>query len=157
MEKQEFQMSNHANDHAEETGPVLPSRREVLKGATALMAAPLVAGLPGLAQTTDRGAPVSNRPISATAYGASKAAAPLAPMQIQRRALGPNDVLLDVLYCGICHFDIHHARGEWPTMYPVVPGHEIIGRVQAVGNKVTKFKVGDIGGVGCMVDSCGTC
>ncbi|ACG74566.1 Alcohol dehydrogenase GroES domain protein [Anaeromyxobacter sp. K] len=81
-------------------------------------------------------------------------------MQIKRRAVGPNDVLLDVLYCGICHSDIHQARNEWssfPTVYPCVPGHEIIGRVQAVGNAVTKFKVGDIGGVGCMVDSCGTC
>jgi uncharacterized zinc-type alcohol dehydrogenase-like protein len=63
-----------------------------------------------------------------------------------------------VLYCGICHSDIHIVRSEWrPTRYPCVPGHEIIGRVQAVGSAVTKFKVGDIGGVGCMVDSCGTC
>jgi uncharacterized zinc-type alcohol dehydrogenase-like protein len=85
----------------------------------------------------------------------------LGPIQIERRAVGPNDVLLDVLYCGICHSDIHAARNEWaswnPTQYPCVPGHEIIGRVQAVGSAVTKFKVGDIGGVGCMVDSCGKC
>ena len=74
------------------------------------------------------------------------------------RAIGPNDVLLDVLYCGICHSDIHIVRSEWrPTRYPCVPGYEIIGRVQAVGSAVTKFKVGDIGSVGCMVDSCGTC
>jgi uncharacterized zinc-type alcohol dehydrogenase-like protein len=80
------------------------------------------------------------------------------PLQIERRAIGPYNVLLDVLYCGICHSDIHTVRGEWgPTPYPSVPGHEIIGRVQAVGKAVTKFKVGDIGGVGCMVNSCGTC
>jgi uncharacterized zinc-type alcohol dehydrogenase-like protein len=82
-------------------------------------------------------------------------------MQIERRAVGPHDVLLDVLYCGICHSDIHSVRDEWrptlPTVYPNVPGHEIVGRVLAVGSAVTKFKVGDIGGVGCMVDSCRTC
>ncbi|WP_233094010.1 NAD(P)-dependent alcohol dehydrogenase [Azotobacter chroococcum] len=79
-------------------------------------------------------------------------------MQIERRAVGANDVLLDVLYCGVCHSDIHHVRSEWgPDRYPCVPGHEIIGRVLAVGSAVTKFKVGDIGGVGCMVDSCRTC
>ncbi|HEV8483912.1 MAG TPA: NAD(P)-dependent alcohol dehydrogenase [Blastocatellia bacterium] len=79
-------------------------------------------------------------------------------MQIERRALRSNDVLLDVLYCGICHSDIHIVCSEWrPAKYPCVPGHEIIGRVAAVGSAVTKFKVGDIGGVGCMVDSCGTC
>jgi uncharacterized zinc-type alcohol dehydrogenase-like protein len=82
-------------------------------------------------------------------------------MSIERRALGPHDVLLDVLYCGVCHSDIHQARNEWsswgPTQYPCVPGHEIIGRAQAVGSAVTRFKVGDIGGVGCMVDSCGKC
>ncbi|WP_349999176.1 NAD(P)-dependent alcohol dehydrogenase [Stenotrophomonas lacuserhaii] len=82
-------------------------------------------------------------------------------MQIQRRALRPHDVLIDVLYCGICHSDIHTARDEWksmmPTVYPSVPGHEIIGRVVAVGSEVTKFKVGDIGGIGCIVNSCLDC
>jgi uncharacterized zinc-type alcohol dehydrogenase-like protein len=82
-------------------------------------------------------------------------------MNTERRALGPRDILLEVLYCGMCHSDIHQIRNEWPntvpTNYPVVPGHEIIGRVRAVGNQVTKFRVGDIGGVGCMVDSCRTC
>ena len=71
---------------------------------------------------------------------------------------GANDVLLDILYCGVCHSDIHTARGEWgPAHFPCVPGHEIIGRVRATGPQVTKFKVGDIGGVGCMVNSCRTC
>jgi alcohol dehydrogenase (NADP+) len=82
-------------------------------------------------------------------------------MQIQRRAVGANDVLLDVMYCGVCHSDIHQARNGWPvsqpTQYPCVTGHEIIGRVVAIGNAVTKFRVGDIGGVGAMVDSCGVC
>jgi uncharacterized zinc-type alcohol dehydrogenase-like protein len=123
----------------------------------ALAAAPLLAGVASSAYAAETTQSVGNGPISARAYGASKAASPLTPMQIQRRALGANDVLLDVLYCGICHSDIHHARGEWPTNFPCVPGHEIIGRVQAVGSAVTKFKVGDIGGVGCMVNSCGTC
>jgi uncharacterized zinc-type alcohol dehydrogenase-like protein len=80
--------------------------------------------------------------------------------QIMRRAVGPNDVHLDVLYCGICHSDIHQNRDDTPsqrTTFPCVTGHEIIGRVRAVGGAVTKFKVGDIGGVGAMVDSCGTC
>lgn len=79
---------------------------KVLMGATALAAAPFVAGLPAVAETTDRGAPASNAPLPTTAYGASKAAAPLGPMQIERRALAPKDVLLDVLYCGISHSDI---------------------------------------------------
>lgn len=96
--------------------------------------------------------------MTVRAYGASSATSPLGPIEIKRRALGKNDVLLDVLYCGVCHSDIHTVRGEWgPAQYPCVPGHEIIGRVQAVGTEVTKFKVGDIGGVGCMVDSCRTC
>src|SRR5947208_6993162 len=85
----------------------------------------------------------------------------LEPFKFERREPGPHDVLLEVLYCGICHSDIHQARDEWkswgPTSYPCVPGHEIIGRVTAIGNKVTKFKIGDIGGMGCLVNSCGTC
>ncbi|MBV8348666.1 MAG: NAD(P)-dependent alcohol dehydrogenase [Mycolicibacterium sp.] len=99
--------------------------------------------------------------MAARAYGAAGASAPLGPLTIERRAVGRHDVLLDVLYCGICHSDIHQARDEWsswgPTRYPCVQGHDIIGRVRAVGGAVTKFKVGDIGGVGCMVDSCRTC
>ncbi|WP_312845328.1 NAD(P)-dependent alcohol dehydrogenase [Sphingomonas sp. TF3] len=97
-------------------------------------------------------------PFKVRAYGAVSPTSGLAPMQIERRAVGPKDVLLDILYAGICHSDIHHVRQEWrKETYPMVPGHEIIGRVAAVGHEVTKFKVGDIGGVGCMVASCGTC
>lgn len=76
----------------------------------------------------------------------------------ERRTLRPDDILIDILYAGVCHSDIHTARGDWrPVDYLVVPGHEIIGRVGAVGSAVTKFKVGDYAGVGCMVNSCGTC
>lgn len=75
-----------------------------------------------------------------------------------RHAIGDNDVLIDILYAGICHSDIHTAKGEWgPIDYPIVPGHEIAGRVSAIGKNVTKFKVGDYAGVGCMINSCGTC
>jgi uncharacterized zinc-type alcohol dehydrogenase-like protein len=75
-----------------------------------------------------------------------------------RRDVGENDVLIEVLYCGICHTDIHQARGEWGnSIYPMVPGHEIVGRITQVGGKVTTFKVGDLAGVGCFVDTCRTC
>ncbi len=92
------------------------------------------------------------------AYAALDAAKPLAPFTFERRAPRDNDVQIDILYCGICHSDLHQARNEWQnSIYPMVPGHEIVGRVTAVGNKVTKFKTGDVVGVGCMVDSCQTC
>ena len=91
-------------------------------------------------------------------YAASSAAAPLAPFSFDRRSTGQLDVALDILFCGVCHSDLHTARNEWGgTIYPCVPGHEIIGRVTAVGDLVTKFKVGDVVGVGCMVDSCQHC
>ena len=97
--------------------------------------------------------------MSATkAYAAKGPDTPLAPFNLDRREPRPNDVQLEILYCGVCHSDIHMARNEWrQTIYPVVPGHEIVGRVTAVGNKVTKFKPGDLAGVGVMVDSCRAC
>jgi uncharacterized zinc-type alcohol dehydrogenase-like protein len=92
------------------------------------------------------------------AYAAQSSTSPLAPITIERREPGPKDVAIDVLYCGVCHSDLHTARGEWPgIMYPCVPGHEIVGRVSAVGSQVTNFKPGAIVGVGCMVESCRTC
>ncbi|TKD66008.1 NAD(P)-dependent alcohol dehydrogenase [Flavobacterium sp. ASW18X] len=92
------------------------------------------------------------------AYGASSNTAALEPMHIERRATGAEDVKIDILYCGICHSDIHQVRNDWKnSKYPVVPGHEIIGRVVATGANVTKFKEGDLVGVGCMVDSCQDC
>ncbi|HTR10071.1 MAG TPA: NAD(P)-dependent alcohol dehydrogenase [Paraburkholderia sp.] len=91
-------------------------------------------------------------------YAARDAAAPLAPFEFQRRDLRELDVRIDVLFCGVCHSDLHQARNEWRnTMYPVVPGHEIVGRVAEVGKGVTKYKVGELVGVGCLVDSCRTC
>jgi uncharacterized zinc-type alcohol dehydrogenase-like protein len=95
---------------------------------------------------------------AAKAYAAESSATPLAPFSIQRREPGPHDVVLEILYCGVCHSDIHQARNEWHnTVYPCVPGHEIIGRVTGVGAHVKKFKQGDIAGIGCLVDSCRSC
>jgi uncharacterized zinc-type alcohol dehydrogenase-like protein len=92
------------------------------------------------------------------AYAAPAASAPLAPFTFERRAPGPHDVSIELFFCGICHSDIHQARDEWGgAKFPMVPGHEMVGRVTATGAKVTKFKVGDLAGVGCMVDSCRTC
>lgn len=92
------------------------------------------------------------------AYAAPAAKSPLAPYTFERRAPGALDVQIDIKYCGVCHSDVHQARDEWGgSMFPMVPGHEIVGIVSAVGSGVTKFKVGERVGVGCMVDSCRTC
>ena len=97
----------------------------------------------------------------AKAYAAKSASSGLAPHIIQRRAPRAQDVQIEILYCGVCHSDLHQVRNEWqmvmPTVYPCVPGHEIVGRVVGVGSAVKKFKEGDIAAVGCMVDSCRTC
>lgn len=96
--------------------------------------------------------------MDVAAYGAPAAKAPLEPMRISRREVGPEDVLIAIEYAGICHSDIHQAREEWFTsIFPMVPGHEIAGKVQAVGEQVTDFSIGDRVGVGCYVDSCRTC
>lgn len=97
--------------------------------------------------------------IQAKGMAASSAKAPLTPYSFERRDPRPHDVLIDIKYCGICHSDIHMTRDEWgfQSRFPMVPGHEIAGVVSAVGNKVTKYKVGDRVGVGCMVDSCREC
>ncbi|HZL49732.1 MAG TPA: NAD(P)-dependent alcohol dehydrogenase [Terracidiphilus sp.] len=95
------------------------------------------------------------------AYAAASATSPLASTTIARRDPTANDVQIEILFCGICHSDLHQVRNEWsemmPTVYPCVPGHEIVGRVTKVGSGVTKFKAGDLAGVGCLVDSDGTC
>jgi alcohol dehydrogenase (NADP+) len=96
----------------------------------------------------------------AKAYAAASAKSQLAPIMIPRRDPGEHDVQIEILFCGICHSDFHTVRSEWsakPTVYPCVPGHEIVGRVTKVGSEVTKFKPGDIAAVGCMVDSDGNC
>ena len=92
------------------------------------------------------------------AFAAFSHDTPLAPFTVERREPGPNEVSIDILYCGVCHSDIHTARNEWRgTTYPVVPGHEIVGRVTSTGPSVTRFREGDLVGVGCFVDSCRRC
>src|SRR5512136_2707497 len=95
------------------------------------------------------------------AYSAASATSPLASTQIPRRDTTERDVQIEILFCGICHSDLHSVRNEWssimPTVYPIVPGHEIVGRVTKVGSAVTSFRPGDLAGVGCLVDSDGTC
>ncbi len=96
--------------------------------------------------------------FKAKAYAAQSTTSKILPHQIERRSPRPDDVVIEIAYCGVCHSDIHTARGEWgPTAYPCVPGHEIVGKVTEAGKKVKRFKVGDLVGVGCFVDSCGKC
>ena len=99
--------------------------------------------------------------MSTKAFAAQSATSPLAPFSINRRDPLATDVQIDILYCGVCHSDLHQARNEWsefvPTVYPCIPGHEIVGRVTKVGKNVRKFKEGDLAAVGCMVESCRTC
>src|ERR1700757_5034336 len=99
--------------------------------------------------------------FNAKAYSAASAASPLKSTTVPRRDPTERDVQIEILFCGICHSDLHQVRNEWndvmPTVYPCVPGHEIVGRVTKVGSAVTKFKPGDLAAVGCMVDSDGTC
>jgi len=108
--------------------------------------------------------PLSKSSVAAPAtlktigYGANSAQSPLAPFSFERREPGPRDIQIEILYCGVCHSDLHTVRNEWQnTIYPCVPGHEIVGRVTAVGNQVKTFKAGDVAAVGCMVDSCRSC
>jgi len=99
--------------------------------------------------------------FNAKAYSSASATSPLVPTVIARRDPSEKDVQIEILFCGICHSDLHYARNEWsevlPTVYPCVPGHEIVGRVTKVGSAVSKFEAGDFVGVGCLVDSDGTC
>jgi uncharacterized zinc-type alcohol dehydrogenase-like protein len=103
----------------------------------------------------------TGKTFSAKAYSARSASSAMAPTSIQRRAPRPQDVQIEILYCGVCHSDLHQVRDEWhetmPTVYPCVPGHEIVGRVVRAGSAVKKFKEGDLAAVGCMVGSCGVC
>jgi alcohol dehydrogenase (NADP+) len=99
--------------------------------------------------------------INAKSYAAASPTTPLAPFTLSRRAPLPSDIQIEILFCGVCHSDLHQSRDEWhsvaPTTYPCVPGHEIVGRVTKAGSAVTKFKEGDLAAVGCMVDSCRVC
>ncbi len=111
--------------------------------------------------TSPKGAAPAAKTYEARAYAAQSASSGLAPATVRRRAPRPQDVQMDVLFCGVCHSDLHQVRNEWqeimPTVYPCVPGHEIIGRVAKAGSAVRKFKEGDLAAVGCMVDSDRTC
>jgi len=101
---------------------------------------------------------MTTKGFPARAYATHKETSPFVPFSITRREPRPQDVQIEILYCGVCHSDLHTARNEWQnTVYPCVPGHEIIGRVVKAGSAVKRFKEGDIAAVGCMVDSCRTC
>ncbi len=105
---------------------------------------------------SQRSAPAS--PVTALGYAAYSPTTPLVPWSFERRKTGPRDVRIDILYCGVCHSDLHQVRDQWGfTTFPIVPGHEIVGRVVEVGDQVTRFKPGDVAAIGCMVDSCRTC
>lgn len=96
--------------------------------------------------------------IQAKGYAAQDAQTPLAPWSFERREVGPHDVQIDIAYCGVCHSDLHQIKNDWfPGIFPMVPGHEIVGKIVKTGDHVKKFKTGDLAGVGCMVDSCRTC
>jgi uncharacterized zinc-type alcohol dehydrogenase-like protein len=96
--------------------------------------------------------------IKTQGYAAYSATTPLSPFDFERRDPGPHDVQIQILFCGVCHSDLHTVRSEWEgTVYPMVPGHEIVGRVTAVGAGVSAFKAGDLAAVGCLVDSCQHC
>ena len=96
--------------------------------------------------------------IPVKGYAAPQAKIPLEPFKFERREVGPHDIQIEIQYCGVCHSDIHQVRDEWGgSIFPMVPGHEIVGKITKVGNEVTKFKVGETAGVGCFVDSCRHC
>lgn len=136
-------------------GPATMGRSKVILAGAGLAAAPLFANA---ANTNAEKTAPPKGPFNVRAYASKGAKSEFEPMQIQRRAVGPKDILIDIEYVGVCHSDIHTVRSEWyETPYPCVPGHEIVGKVAAIGHQVTKFKIGDYAGVGCMVDSCGEC
>jgi uncharacterized zinc-type alcohol dehydrogenase-like protein len=135
--------------------PEKSERIKVAEHRTNLRSESLVTATPRFGITNDNG---NHNPKGIKAYAAQSATASLSPFAIRRREVGEHDVQLEILYCGVCHSDLHQVRNEWNmTVYPCVPGHEIVGRVTGVGSDVKKFKEGDLAGVGCMVDSCRSC
>src|SRR6059036_1693765 len=135
------------------------SRREFIQQSAVVATAIVLAGPEVqrlVAQESQR--PNPSKSVASKGYAARDTSGKLNPWSFERRPVGDEDILIEIKFCGICHSDIHQLRGEWGSQkYPQVPGHEIAGVVAAVGNNVTRFKVGDHAGVGCMVDSCGTC
>jgi uncharacterized zinc-type alcohol dehydrogenase-like protein len=137
------------------SAPIL--NRATSRGASAPFVPAAGDGQPRRESDADSGAE-RPRPNRVSAFGAASATCKFGAIVIERRVVGPEDVLLEILFASICHSDIHTARSEWgPARYPCVPGHEIIGRVRAISEHVRKFRVGDIGGVGSMVNACRTC
>lgn len=123
-----------------------------MKKTAIILSALLIGAVTGIQAQTDKS------PVKSKGFVAMDKQGILQPYEFERRAVGDHDILIEIMYSGICHSDIHQARSEWgESIYPMVPGHEIAGRVAAVGKDVTKFKVGDMAGVGCMVNSCGEC
>ncbi|KAF0094350.1 MAG: alcohol dehydrogenase GroES domain-containing protein [Puniceicoccaceae bacterium 5H] len=132
------------------------NRRQFMQKSAVAGAGLLIANQSGAFAQSVPSAPNGN--IKTRGYAARDASGKLSPWEFQRRPVGPDDILIDIKFASICHSDIHQMKGHWgPQQYPQVPGHEIVGIVAAVGKNVTKFKVGDRAGVGCMVDSCMHC
>ena len=135
------------------------SRRQFIQQSAVLGTGVILAGVGAqrlFAQGNQRPDPA--KMVASKGYAARDTSGKLSPWSFERRPVGDDDILIEIKFCGICHSDIHQLRGDWgPQKYPQVPGHEIAGVVAGVGKNVTRFKVGDHAGVGCMVDSCGTC
>jgi len=135
------------------------SRREFIQQSAVLGTGVILAGVGAqrlFAQGNQRPDPA--KMVASKGYAARDTSGKLSPWSFERRPVGDDDILIEIKFCGVCHSDIHQLRGDWgPQKYPQVPGHEIAGVVVATGKNVTRFKVGDHAGVGCMVDSCGTC
>ena len=133
------------------------SRRKFIQQSAMLSTGIMLAGTSQLF-TENKKINTMDKNILSKGYAARDNSGKISPWSFERRAVGENDILIDIKFCGICHSDIHQMKGDWgEQQYPQVPGHEIAGVVIGVGKNVTKFKVGDHAGVGCMVDSCGTC
>ena len=140
---------NNSKDHTQ-------SRRQFIQQSAAIGSTLLFTGPLDALASSGQFAPLKN--LQSKGYAARDTSGKLSPWVFERRPLGDNDVLIEIKFSGICHSDIHQIKGDWGTQqYPQIPGHEIAGIVTAVGKNVTKFKVGDQAGVGCMVDSCGRC
>lgn len=146
-------MQNKNHELADVVNTATVKRRRFIKQTSAITALSVVPGSLQMFAGNDL-----SKNIATEGFAANSANGILSSWSFERRPVGDNDVQIEILFCGVCHSDIHTVRSEWrPEKYPLVPGHEIAGRVIKVGKNVTKFKIGDHAGVGCMVDSCGVC